>query len=856
MLWLAVPAVVLLLWIESRSLHPLSGVRKRLLLVVRVVGVLLLLLALASPARVVKSSRRAGIILLDQSASMGGESALEAIKRGAAVCAANPGITWQTVAVGAEPLLLEGGPRLAPAEWLARNGDQTNYARGLHFASGLFPAGTSRDVVLIGDGHQTQGSLLAAAQQSASVGVTLHGVPLAGTRKPDARVQSLVTSRARIHEGAALKISAWVESTVDGAGSLRLFENGLEVEKRAVSLKAGCALEASFQRTPAERGAYRYRAVIEGFKGDTMPGNDAALAIVEVRGGLRLLFCEGERTEASYLMDAMMREGIKLDLRGANEFPNSLTEISSYDGIILSDVSARALGDTPMLAIREYVEKLGGGLIMIGGPSSFGLGGYLGSPLEEVLPVRLNAPDEEEKQSSALAIVMDRSGSMAGEKLETAKSAAVAAADVLGRNDSIAVYAFDSEAHVVAPLTRVTSMASIRAQIAALASGGGTNLEPAFRLARDALNKARAKIKHIIVLTDGQTSGSGYEVLASQCRAEGITVSTVAIGEGSHVGLLQAIASAGGGQAYQAADGSGLTRIFTEDTLMHAGQLLKEEPTEVRLTERSAMLAGLEKWDAPPLLGYVKTLRKKSAQLPLITDSGDPLLAHWRYGLGKVTAFTSDAKSRWASLWISRWAGYGTLWSQVLRETARPPEGQRADLRCTMNGDEARVTVDVLEDAATRANGLGVQAEAFFVPADTLGAPLRSVKKFALRQEGPGEYSGRFRPDLPGVYMVRAVAGAESISAGLVHQPSGEASLGTVNDLLLRQAAESTGGVVLGPNDELPPTKGNAVSEFRELWPLLAQLFLALWMVDIVIRRWEHVLALADRRPILQERPR
>ncbi|MBL9117934.1 MAG: VWA domain-containing protein [Verrucomicrobiaceae bacterium] len=803
---------------------------------------LLILLAVAGPAHVVQSSQKAVVLLLDHSQSMGNAGIEKVNERANALRATGPDVQWQSVAVGLEPVLItnENGSPV--------NGTQTDYGKAVKFAAGLFPAGTQRTMVLIGDGHETRGSVIEAARAAAAAGITLHTAPIAGDRRPDVRISELKPNRQRLHEGAALRLQARVESTVDGTGTIRLFENGLEVEKRPVSLKAGDALDLVFDRVPRERNVYRYRTVLEGFGEDHLPANNGALAIVDVRGRLRLLMCEGQPSESASFVEAMDREGIQLEIRGPGQIPATVAELSGYDGIILSDIQARAVGDTALAAMKEYIDKLGGGLVMIGGPNAFGVGGYYRSPLDEALPVRLKPPDEEEKQSSALAIVMDRSGSMAGEKLETAKSAAVAAAEVLGRNDYVGVYAFDSEAKAVTPMTRVVSLTAIRGQIASLASGGGTNLEPAFKLARESLARVRAKIKHMIVLTDGQTAGTGYENMASQARSQGITISTVAIGDGSHVGLLQAIASAGGGQAYLTQDVSSITRIFTQDTLMHTGQMLREEPTETKVVERSDMLTGLDPWDAPALLGYVKTIKKASAQLPLITDSGDPLLATWRFGLGKVTAFTSDVKSRWAGLWISRWEGFGAFWGQILRETAMTPQGQRMDIHCEAQGNEASVVVDLMENATTRANGAEVQVEVFHVASDALNAPLRSVSKLLLNQEGPGEYTGKFQPDQSGVYLVRAQAGSETVSAGLVYQPSGEASLGTVNENVLKQAAEAAGGRVLTATEELPQAASRQALEYVELWPSLIIAFLLLWLIDIIVRRWEHVLSLLNMR--------
>ncbi len=851
LLLLIFPTLAFLLWAERLSAHPMPPRRRRTLLVVRALGIMLLLAALAGPAKVVTSSRRAVVIAVDHSQSLGAEGLRTAADRALALRASLPGdVDVSFIGFGDEARLLQeaelidAGLTVLNAA-MEQHGAQSDYAAALEYARALFPAGTARHVVLIGDGHETRGSLQKAAREAALAAVHVHAIPVAGPRKPDVRVRQITPSQSRIHEGAALKLTVDIESTLDGRGVLKLFENGIEVERRRVTVKSGAASQEVFTRRPPSRNVYNYRAVLEGFAGDTLTSNNEGLTIVEVRGRLRILDIEGDATEAQYLVQAMEKEGIQLELRQPGSIPTTPQELGGYDGVILSDVPAHKVGESAMVAIRDYVDKLGGGFVMIGGPNSFGVGGYFRTPIEDILPVRLKAPDEEEKQSSALAICIDRSGSMSGEKLEMAKSASIATAEVLTRNDFIGVWAFDSESHIVVPMTRLTSTTAVAGQIASLTAGGGTNLYPAMTDARNALQRVKAKIKHMLILTDGETTGSGYEALASQCRSEGITISTVGVGQDVRMPFLQAVASLGGGQSYSTMEANAITRIFTQDTLMHTGRMIREEAFEPKLVERHPILAGWDKFEPPPLLGYVKTLRKSTAQVPLVTDIGDPLLAHWRYGLGKVTAFTSDAKSRWASLWISRWSGFGQFWSQVLRETARPPQGQNMDLRCEMDGDEARVSVDVLADAGTRGNNERVTAEIFFVPADSLGAPLKPVQTLALRQAGPGWYEGVFKPDQPGVYLVRAQSGAQMVTAGLVHNPGGEVSLGTVNEKLLRDTCEMTGGTYLGNDAKLDLGSAKA-RRYVELWPLLVIALLLLFLVDVAVRRWEHVTGILE----------
>lgn len=848
------PALALLFWFDVRSSHPMAEGRRRLLFLLRSVLVILALLALASPAKLLTSRDQSVMFILDHSRSQGSEG-LKSVYEAAGKLGSSIGAsaTVGYLAAGREGRLLlnpgaSGFPDVAKAPALMGEiGASSNFERAYQLARGLFPGGSSRHIVLVGDGVETEGSLLNAANEAAVAGIKIHAIGVSGEIQPDVRVTRLVSSQSRLNEGASLELEATIEGSLTGSGRVRLFENGVAVEEVGIELTAGEILTHRFKRVPDKRNIYNYRVVIEGFEGkDSIPENNEALSIVDVRGRPLFLYVEGEEGESRYLVDAMNREGIRLDVRSPEGLPDSLQELAGYDGIILSDIPAHRIGEARMTAIRDYVEKLGGGFVMVGGMNSFGVGGYYRTPIEEVLPVKLKAPDQEESQSSALALVVDRSGSMAGQKIEICKAAAIASAELLSTKDYIGVYAFDSQVHEIVPMTKVTSASSIASQISLLGSGGGTNIYPGMVKAREELNGLKAKIKHMIVLTDGQSSGEGYQALASQCHAEGITISTVAVGAGAQVGLLQSIAAAGGGQSYVTMDPNSIVRIFTQDTLTHTGRMIREEAFEPRLVEAHPMLRDWEDGLAPPLLGYVKTNRKATAQVPLVTDTGDPLLAHWRFGLGKVTAFTSDCKSRWAALWVSDWPGYSRLWSQILRETARAPQGLNMDLRLEEEGSNVKIAVDLAEDAGTRRNGATVEADVFHVPASALGSGMTSVATLTLEQKGPGWYESRFRPADPGVYLVRAKAGAQIVSAGHVHNPSSEVASGRVDEKLLRQVCGITGGTYIENPDAALELTGTDVARYVELWPYLMMAFLALFLIDLSVRRWENVMGVVE----------
>jgi len=850
-LLLVLPALALVLWFHRRTVHPMSPKRRRVSMILRGALLVLILLAVAGPAWELMTDEQAVIFIMDHSQSQGAKGMRAAYERASRLAEELPAGTYVGfVSAGTSAVVRRMPARdrsgLAPDEELmTKDGAQTNLETAVDVAGGLFPPGTARRLVLVTDGVETRGDLAAAGRNAAVSGIVIDAVPVAGEPRRDVRVVRLRPSRSRLHEGASVALSADVESSLDGEGRIRLFENGVEVEERPLKLTVGETTTITFRRTPGRRSLYNYRVRVEGFEGDAIPENDEAMTLVDVRGRPLLLYVEGDAGEAHYLADAMAREGIRLDVRPPQGIPESLQDLAGYDGVILSDVPAYKLSGRAMALIRDYVEQLGGGFLMIGGENSFGVGGYYRTPIEDILPVKMKAPDIEERHVTALVLVLDRSGSMSGHKIEICKSAAIATAELLSRRDYIAVVAFDSAARWIVPITRASSQSTIASQIATINSGGGTNIRPGMLAGYEALRSVRAKVKHMIVLSDGQTTGAGYPALAAQMRAESITISTVGIGAGADLPLLQSIAVSGGGQFYATVDASAIPRIFTRDAQVHMGRLIREEAFVPKQVERHPMLKGWAGEKAPPLLGYVKTNPKATAQVPLVTDLGDPLLAHWRFGLGKVTAFTSDCKSRWAALWITGWrAGYSQFWAQVLREMARDPQGEHIDIRIEERGQDARILVDLLEDAAQFKNEAAVEADVYFVPANALGSSMEELAHLVLDQEGPGRYAGRFSPEKPGVYLVRARSGADMVSAGLVHNVSGEAAAGRVDLSLLENVCKITGGTLLrSPEGRL--TAGlRGHSRFVELAPLLLKLLLLLFLADLVVRRWENVLGM------------
>ena len=380
---------------------------------------------------------------------------------------------------------------------------------------------------------------------------------------------------------------------------------------------------------------------------------------------------------------------MQVDVRPPRGAPENLAELQNYDLFILSNVPATSLSLRQMEVARTYVQDLGGGLLMLGGDQSFGLGGYYKTSLEEILPVRSDFEKEKEKPSLALMLVIDKSGSMGGEKIEMAKEAARAAVELLGPSDKIGVLAFEGENFWVSEMHPCSDKGFVLDRIASLEAGGGTVMAPAMEEAHETLRSTVAKLKHVIILTDGVSAPGDFEGIAQAMTADRITCSTVAIGGEADQSLLEEIARLGNGRSYVADDPGQVPQIFAKETVTASKSAINEQPFPPTVVRSTQVLSEIRLDEAPFLLGYVVTRPKPTAEVILATESGDPLLAWWRYGLGVTVAFTSDAKARWAAEWIS-WPQFGQFWAQVVRHALRKAEAKGTFVQIERKGRKAR----------------------------------------------------------------------------------------------------------------------------------------------------------------------
>lgn len=843
--WLAVAGVIPLLFFGLRlSLADLPRAQRWLSALTRSLLVIALALALARVARTTDATKISTIFLVDvsDSATDASLAAARAALDEAWRAREDGDVQLVTFAADARVVPLQPDGEV-PAE-LARHEDGagSNLEAALQLAYGLFPPGHLRRAVLLSDGGQTEGDLLSEASRAQRFGVSLSVRPYREGVPREVAVRGLVLPE-RPEVGEPFPIRARIFSTTDTPARLRLYQgetlNGLD-GIRDVELHRGENV-IELRSVVRVAGPVTYALSVEPEGADRFRANNRFSTTVVVPGRPSVLYVEGTESRASYLARALTAGDFEVDVRGPRAIPTSLRELERYDFVILSDVPADQVSLTQQDAIERYVRDLGGGFLMAGGESGFGLGGWQGTRLERLLPVRMDAERRRDQPSLALALVIDKSGSMQGVKMELAKEAAVATAQMLGAEDYIEVVGFDSQPTRVVRMQSARNRLQIQRDIGRLTPRGGTAIFPALDMAYQDLVVTRARIKHVILLTDGQTQESGIPEVVQAMFAEGITVSMVGLGADTNRALLSHLATLGGGRAYFTTDPHNIPRIFMRETSYVARSNVVEEYFRPAVSERADFLRGVDLGSAPFLHGYVATRAKPApAQVTLVSELGEPILARWRVGLGWSLAWTSDVKNRWSVEWL-RWPGYSRFWAQLVREHMRQRRRQTLDMTAEVTGGEVRVVVDAIGGEDEFLNGLTstVHVEG---PMGGAAGEARVSEDHPLRQTAPGRYEARFPLEQYGSFVLTAEHQREdrtvAESSAQLSNPYPREYMTLEPDVgLLERAAALTGGAVEPSAAWLFDPRGEHIRHHEELWPKLLFTALLLFVVDLLLRR-------------------
>lgn len=777
----------------------------------------------------------------------------------------------------------------------------TDTASAIRSAMALSVADTGQRIVLVTDGNDTSGDVIAAAREAAAAGIPIDVLPALYQVEHEVMVERLFAPN-EAREGQTVPLRIVLRATRPADGVIQLIHDETPIDLNGDAPGRGAPVnksdwtreeataghaeddtdntvvaddsESLLGRYVAVRevdvpmgftGVNKFQAIFEPAEGeDTMQVNNRAEAFTLVAGKGRVLFVDNVGGESGNILPrALASRGIELDVVPPREMPASLDRMQRYDAIILQNVPYDAVTPPQQRMMVKYVHDLGGGLIMLGGPDSFGAGGWTNSDLDKyILPISCQIPSQTILPSGALVLVIDRSGSMSSpvggtnrSQQEVANEAAVLALNTLYPQDLVGVIAFDDQVHTIVKTQMNSDPVAVAKQMRSLTPGGGTDVYIGLQKAYEELAPLTvqdAAVKHIILLTDGasqEPAPGAYIKLAANMRKHGISLSTIGVGDGHNAQLLNQLASMGNGKYHPVTNPANLPQVFIKEAKTIRKNLVKEVPfVPTVLPTGSPIMSNL--LGVPQLKGLVLTGEKRDPRIlmPMVGAEGEPVFAHWQVGLGRSAAFTSDATNRWATAWLA-WGGYPDFWSRTVRSIARPSASRDADLLVAIRDGQLNVQLDAAFDAeptTSRRQRSGSFGNFLDVKGSVL-KPDGTVEQITLNQIGPGQYRANTLADQTGNYVVSLFIDSpdgtrRAVFGGAGRPPGEELRRFKSNTAVLKQIAQITNGRILDPAspqtaglfDRTVPFETRSV---RPLWRTLLYWLIALFMLDVACRR-------------------
>ncbi|MCL5998262.1 MAG: VWA domain-containing protein [Chloroflexi bacterium] len=732
-------------------------------LLIRSLLLLCIVFSLAGMQSVTYNSKLAVAFLVDVSDSIrasGRDAALQFVRQALGAMRLDGSDKAAVVVFGADAQVERS---LSSAKDLTPIGTQvrvagTNVESAIRLGLSLLPTDYAKRLVLLSDGKQTVGDADSAARLVRAVNARLDVVTLQVAAGSDAAIER-IDAPQRASVGQIIPLQIVVRSNAAMRAQLTVFAGPDLVTQESVNLVVGLN-EFSVRANATRSGFSAFRVQIAPEQ-DTVPQNDTLSASVIIGGPPRVLLVAmppapspNDQTvvvdETSALKTALGAAGILFDETTPRAMPSEIQSLATYQAVILVNVPARELSLRAMYSLQSYVRDTGGGLVAVGGPSSYGVGGYFKTPLEETLPVETQIKDPRRFPSVSMVIVMDKSGSMSVQengvlKMRLAAEAAARAAEMINDDDEITVIGFDTEmVDLIGPFTGRERVQYIPRILSIAPGGGGIYVFESLTEARRIVAKSNRLTKFIILLADGNDSErqDGVRDMVKQMRAEDVTLSVVAIGDGTDVNFLKDIARIGGGRFHMTDKAANLPTIFTEETALAQRSYIVEQNFFPKQGAGSPILNGITAM--PQLLGYVATSAKPAAQVVLKVNETDPLLATWQYGLGRVVAFTSDATGRWAKSWVA-WQEFPKFWAQAVRWTILDRADTGVEAKITQQADQTMIEAD-LPPARTEENAK--------LTATLIDSEGKS-QQIPLVQTAPGHYETPAYLDQPGAYFVR-----------------------------------------------------------------------------------------------------
>lgn len=708
--------------------------------------------------------------------------------------------------------------------------ERTDLAGAIRLGTAAFPETGQKRLVLLTDGNENVGDAMSAVLAAKPLGVTVDVVPMGITRANDVSVQK-VQVPPKLKKGQTFEVKIFVQADQAQAATVRLYRNDQFLGEQRVELAAGKNL-FSFPQELSEPGPYRYDVRVDA-PGDPLPQNNRASGFASVRGEPRILIVSADPEQDRQLAASLQSSHLVIELAGLNKFPGTLAEIQSYDAIFISNLAAGDLGNDRQKLLESAVRDFGVGLVCVGGDQTYAAGGYRGTPLESTLPVNMELDSKKVLPSGAVVLIMH--GMEFNNGNQVARDCAQGVLAALGPGDEMGVLLWDGDEHWLFPLQKVGKKTDLSRQISGMNQGDLGSFQQIMGMAHEALKKSTANLKHIIVFSDGDP-GAPNAALMQAIVGDRITVSTVLISGHAGADTMISMADQGRGRFYNVTSPDDLPQIFIKETAVILKSAIYEEPFKPQVRSISEVVRGIVATEYPPLLGYVATTPKPRAETPLWTDKGDPLLAHWQYGLGRAVAFTSDAKAKWARPWMT-WDKYRQFWSQIGQWSLRRLENADFTTDVSVERGEGLIDVEAVDDQGNYRNFLNLQA--------AVVSPKGERQTVRLEQTGPGHYEAHFPTKQVGAYLLNLmdikdgqVRGSQVVGASVNYSPEFNATEPNLN--LLRRLAESGAGKVLQHDvPALDPFSHDRRKTYQphDLWESLIQLAIVLFTFDVAVRR-------------------
>ncbi len=852
-MWLA--ALLLLVpvvyW-ALRSMDTLSPTRKWLAIVSRCVLIIILVCLLARLTRVETSDELTVIAVVDRSQSIPDvmlEDRMNYLEEALKSKPETGHLAVVDVAEIANISKLSSKDTEIRRRNTAIDGQQSKLSDGIQMALAITPPNTAARIVLVSDGNQTEGDLKQAAEIAAMNRVPIDVLPVQYEYSNEVIFKRLnVPLRARSNQTVSLKFV--LNSTSHCAGKIFLSLNDKPVDlvpgssevAAPVTLKPGTNVHA-VSLPVGTRGVHEFEAMFipNDPQEDQVEANNRISAITYVAGPGRVLLVDADGQSAAPMAELLSECELEVETIPAAEFPDNAAQLMDTDAVVLANTGCDNFSYQQQELLVRYVSDLGGGLVMTGGPEGFGAGGWIGSPIQEVLPIDLDPPQKKQLPKGALVLIMHScempQGNLWGERV------AIAAVRTLSRLDLVGVLAYDWQGtnYWTYPLSEAGDKKAVIKAIKKMAIGDMPDLGAHVQLAYNALKNSDAAQKHIIVISDGDPAPPSRSLL-KQLKDDGISCTGVAVFPHSpaDVQSLRWIAQNTGGRFYDVKDPQQLPQIFVKEAQVIKRTLILEQTFTPQITfSVDEILKGIS-GPLPTLDGFVLTGAKGGLSRTIIANpEGDPVVAAGQSGLGRCAVFTSSLDSRWGGQWLT-WPNGKRFAEQMVRWAGKPAQSSDCEIMVDVQGRDVNVYVESMDENGEYLRLAGMNAQV--ISPDILSRPL------GLTQTGPGQYKGTFEAEQSGSYLLnlRYKKVGEDQKERLMQAPftvpfSPEFSDLTDNSALLKQVQEISGGRWINSEPQEANLFDTAGVQFPTTQIPLTRPLMIAWIIvflfDVAVRR-------------------